>query len=130
MAVVGIVKIVARLVEGFVVIRGAMDVHNEYPLKTLLAELSGKIHEDRPHGFEANGIGAGKDILAADLVGPAHPQRDDRKHEGIPAGPLRNGFGEPLGHLLVHVAVRIGRKIGAVLLENSARQKHGRLLPI
>src|SRR4029453_1365864 len=111
-------------------VRASMTVNYEEPSEPLLAKLSRKIHEYRPQRGGADRIRPGKDILPADPVRPIRSQRDDRKYDRRPPGPLRDCGREILGHAFVHVTVGERRQIGAVFLQDSAGQKDNSPLPV
>src|SRR6185436_12840666 len=107
-----------------------MAVHDEDPAKALLAELGGEVHEDAAQRGRTYRIGSGEAVLAADLVGAARPERDGREHHDRPARPRDDGLREIAGQALVDVSVGVGGQIGAVLLEDAARNDHRRPRPI
>jgi hypothetical protein len=73
---------------------------------------------------------ARKDILSTDPVRAIRPQRDHRKYDRRPTGPLCDCGREILGHPFIPIAIRERRQIGAVLLQNSTRQEDHGSLPV
>ena len=127
---VRVAKVLARLVQGPVVVRASMTVNHEDPSEPLLAKLSRKIHEYRPQRGGADRVRPGKDILPTDPVRPIRSQRDDRKYDRRPPGPLRDCGREILGQAFVQVTVGERRQIGAVLLQDSAGEEDHGSLPV
>jgi hypothetical protein len=99
-APIDVAEVVPRLIEGTTVVRCAMGVRDEDPAEPLLDQLGHQVHEDAP------------------------------QHQHVPTGARYDRLRERLGETLIPIAVREDRQIGAVLLQNSARKNHHRLLPV
>jgi hypothetical protein len=98
---VGVVEGVAGLVEHAVVARRTVDVHDEDPAKTLVAELAREVHEHRAQRGGPHGVRSREREVPADLVVAARADRDLREDEH---GPVLlcggDALREPGGHAL------------------------------
>src|SRR5215467_2794712 len=89
---INIVEIIRSLVKPFVIIWRAMVMNEEYPSETLVSELRGQVHVDRPQRRHSNRITSGESRLSADCVGGIVAQRNLRKHDDSPAGSGDDGL--------------------------------------
>src|ERR1035441_4894906 len=89
---IDIAEIIRSLGERLVIIWRAMVMNEEYPSETLVSELIGQVHVDRPQRRHSDGITSGKYRLSADCVGRTVAQRNLRKQDDCPVGSGDDGL--------------------------------------
>src|ERR1700756_785810 len=107
---IDIVEIIRSLVERLVIVWRAMVMNEEYPSETLVSELRGQVHVDRPQCCHADRITSRKYGLSPDCVGGIVAQRNLRKQDDCPAGSGDNGLREFSCISVIGIAVSKGRE--------------------
>src|SRR5260370_24286011 len=108
---IDIVEIIRSLVERLVIIWRAMVMNEEYPSETLVSELIGQVHVDRPQRRHSDGITSGKYRLSANCVGGIVAQRNLRKQDDCPAGSCNDGLLQFACVGIIGIRVRLGPEV-------------------